>query len=419
MHDAGLQTKNMIPVGANRQKSYRRALKRGLTVVVAVLIFGLGFMTGQGNLSFGTGPGLGQSRSAGLPATLNYGDVTQVYRSLKDNYDGQLDASKLEDGMKAGLASATGDPYTVFFTAAQAKQFNDQLNNSFSGIGAELGKDGEGNIMVVAPINGFPADKAGLKAKDIISTINNTPTTGMSIDDAVSKIRGKKGTEVTLKIIRDKSQVLSLTITRDDIKLPSVKSKMLDNRIGYVQISTFAEDTSSLMRQAANTFAAADAKGVILDLRDNPGGLLDSAVDVSSLWLPQGQTVLQEKRGGVVIDTYTSTSRGKAALSGVPTVVLVNSGSASASEITAGALHDNKAAIVIGSKSYGKGSVQQIVKFADGSELKVTVARWYRPNGQNIDKKGITPDHEVLLSDSDAAAGQDTQLQAAQEYLNR
>jgi carboxyl-terminal processing protease len=187
--------------------------------------------------------------------------------------------------------------------------------------------------------------------------------------------------------------------------------------IGYIRISTFADDTSSLIIKAADDLKAQNVKGIVLDLRNNPGGLLSAAVTVSSQWLPDGTTVLQEKRGSTVVQTYQSS--GDSPLHGMPTVVLVNEGSASASEITAGALHDNKAATIIGTKSFGKGVVQQLINLKDGSELKVTVASWYRPNGQNINKKGITPDQIVQPAKDDTIAGNDAQKSAAIDYLEK
>jgi carboxyl-terminal processing protease len=383
-------------------------------VLVLVVVFMAGVNIGDGqinvNLPWGTKP-----VTKGLPNKLDYSSVNQVYQSLKQNYDGQLSQSQLLDGLKHGLATATKDPYTVYFTSQEAKDFNNQLNNSFSGIGAQLGQDSDGNLEVIAPIDGLPADKAGLKAQDIITSINGTTTSGMSVDDAVNKIRGPKGSKVKLQVIRDKTQPLSFTITRDDITVPSVKTKTLPGNIGYIQISTFADDTVNLAQKAADQFKQDNVKGIVLDLRDDPGGLLDAAVHVSSLWLPQGQKILDEKRGTTVVDS--NAALGGDELHGIPTVVLIDAGSASASEITAGALHDNHAAYLIGQKSYGKGVVQQLINFGDGSQLKVTVASWYRPDGQNINHRGITPDQTVKLTDADAKAGNDTQLQAAETYL--
>lgn len=391
-----------------------KVLRSGVNVIILLAIFILGVNIGNGRIDFRDHK---PAVSSNLPTKLDYSGVDQVYKALKDNYDGKLTQSQLEDGLKHGLATATNDPYTTYFTTKEAKDFSDQLNNSFSGIGAQLGQDSDKNLQVIAPIANLPADKAGVKAKDIITDINGVSTSGLSIEDAVGKIRGKAGTSVTLKIVRDKAEVLSFKIVRADINLPSVTTKTLDGNIGYIQISTFANDTSKLTEEAANKFKAAGVKGIILDLRNDPGGLLDAAVNVSSEWLPQGANVLQEKTGNTVVQSYTAL--GGNALEGTPTVVLINDGSASASEITAGALHDNKAAYLIGVKSYGKGVVQQLINFRDGSQLKVTVASWYRPNGQNINHKGISPDKEVKISDADAKAGIDTQLQAAQAYLTK
>lgn len=379
--------------------------------VIGVAIFALGVFVGQGNISFTSHRSPLNSQ---LPNKLDYSSVDDVYKTLKENYAGKVTASQLEDGLKEGLANATNDPYTEYFTAKEAEQFSNQLNNTFSGIGAELGKDTSDNLIVVSPIKGFPAAKAGLRAKDVITSINGTTTQGMSIDKAVSLVRGKKGTKVTLQVVRAGKQ-LSFTIVRQNIQLPSVTSEVLPENIGYIQISTFGDDTAELVNKAATKFQQAHVKGVVLDLRGNPGGLLSAAVSVSSQWLPENTLILQEKRGSTVVDQYES--QGEHHLIGVPTVVLLNAGSASASEITAGALHDNKAAYIIGEKSFGKGVVQQLINFKDGSQLKVTVASWYRPNGQNINKKGIEPDQKVVLSDSDYQKGNDVQKAAALNYL--
>lgn len=394
-----------------------------LVLLMIALAFGIGHASGTGRLHLGSSQNY--KSVSGLPDNLDYSSVESLYDTIRTNYDGKLTSNQVLGGLKKGLAESTGDPYTEYFSAAKATEFTQQLNNSFSGIGAELGKDKDDNLIIVAPIAGFPADKAGLKPQDIVGTINGASTTNMSIDGAVSKIRGTKGTKVTLQVVRDHSQSLAFTITRDTIKIDSVKSKILDNSIGYVSISSFADDTSDLMQKAAVEFKDNNVKGVILDLRGNPGGLLDASVAVSGQWLPSGKTILQEKRGGkVVVKTYTST--GPASLQGIPTVVLLDKGSASASEITAGALHDNGAARLIGEKSYGKGVVQQTLCVqgyrtksggCSADMLKVTVASWYRPNGQNINHQGINPDQTVKLDEIAAKAGNDNQKQAAIEYL--
>ncbi len=392
----------------------RTIFKSLVNIVILVAIFVAGIGVGDGRITLGLKKHF-HPVSSGLPKKLDYSSVNEVYQTLKDNYDGKVSEGQLLDGLKHGLATATKDPYTVFFTAKEAKDFNDQLNNSFSGIGAQLGQDKDGNIEIIAPIDDLPAAKAGILAKDIVASINGESTSGLTTDEAVTKIRGSKGTKVTLKIVRNKKEVIDITIVRDDIILPSVKTKTLDGNIGYIQISTFANDTSDLTQKAAKKFKDANVKGIVLDLRNDPGGLLDAAVNVSSLWLPAGQSILQEKRGTEVVNSYKAL--GGDVLRGIPTVILENEGSASASEIATGALHDNKAAYVIGTKSYGKGVVQQLINFNDGSQLKVTIASWYRPDGENINHKGITPDKVVKVSDDDVKAGNDTQLKAAQDYL--
>ncbi len=388
--------------------------KRAIGLLVVLVVFVFGVMIGDGRIPLPDIGGIDESAAVKVTNQVNYSSVNEVIKSLKDNYDGTLTNQQLIDGLKHGVAAAPKDPYTVYFTAAEAKSFNDELNNAFSGIGAELGQDSDGNLQIIAPIAGTPAAQAGLKAQDLIASINGTTTSGMSVDDAVSKIRGKAGTKVTLQVVRDKSQALTFTITRQNITVPSTTTKTLPGNIGYMQISTFADDTADLTQKAADQFASAHVKGIILDLRNNPGGLLTAAEHLSSLWLPQGKTILQEKRGTQVIETDRAT--GGDEFHGIPTVVLINAGSASASEITAGALHDNNAAYLIGEKSYGKGVVQQLINFGDGSQLKVTVASWYRPDGQNINHKGVTPD-KTVKQPSTATSDNDPQLQAAEAYL--
>lgn len=381
-------------------------------VVVIVTVFSAGVGVGNGNLQFGA---LQNTENKELPANLDYASVESLYDALKANYDGDLDQRKLLDGIKTGLAEASGDPYTVYMNAEDAEEFNKQLNGTFSGIGAELGQDADKNLIIVSPIAGFPAAKAGLRSKDIIVEIDGKSTSGLNISEAVTKIRGPKGTDVKLRIIRSKTEDLNFKITRQDIKIPSVKYEVLAGNIGYLQITQFSEDTGELAQEAANEFKAKGVKGVVVDLRGNPGGLLSSSVEVSSLWLPKGATVLQEKRGGLVISTEVA--NGNNILEGMPTAILVNEGSASASEIMAGALKDHKAATLYGAKSYGKGSVQQIQRLSGGGELKVTIARWYRPSGDNIDKKGISPDKEVKMSDDDYKNNRDPQKDAAINFI--
>lgn len=393
-----------------QHKVWRWFISGFLAILIIASVFCVGYKFGNGSWSLGFGYRTTTANKA-LPDNLDFTSVNEVYQALKQKYDGQLDINKLMDGLKKGLVEAAGDPYTTYLDATEAKSFNEQLSGSFTGIGAELGKQGN-NIVVISPIAGFPAAKAGLKAQDIIVSINGQDATGFNIDEAVQRIRGDKGTKVKLTIIRNNTDKLNFTITRDVITIPSVTTKILAGNIGYIQISRFAEDTASLTNDAAKDFKAKNVKGIILDLRNDPGGYLDAAVSVSNEWLKNGQLILQEKRDNKVIQSYTA--EGDGPLVGIPTIILINEGSASASEITAGALKDDGVGKILGVISFGKGSVQEVSNFSGGDILKVTVARWYTPSGKNIDKEGIKPNIKVVLTDADINAGKDTQLLAAQ-----
>lgn len=404
------------PITAAPKKPRSNKVKYAVTAVVAGGIFVFGVMVGNGRVPIGPDAVFQKSVSKNLPADLDYSSVEQMYDKLRQSYDGQLDANKLLDGLKGGLAKATGDPYTEFLNVEEAKQFDEELNGTFSGIGAELSKD-KNAIIVVSPIAGFPAEKAGLKSKDVIVEIDGQSAYDLNLTEAVNKIRGPEGTKVKLKVMRNGTQELNLEITREKITIPSVTSEVVNGNIGIIKISRFSDDTAQLTREAAQKFKDQNVKGVVLDVRGNPGGLLDAAVDVSSVWLPAGKTVLQEKRDGVVVRTFSA--KGTPILEGVPTVVLIDEGSASASEITAGALKDNNAATLIGQKSFGKGSVQQLERLPDGSVLKVTIARWYTPAGKNIDKEGIEPNQKVERTDEDFKNNRDPQKDAAVQALNK
>ena len=410
-----------MKVFKKKAKPLARSTVTIIVVVLAGVIFASGIAVGRSGLHYRNQKA--ESVNKTLPAHLDYSSVDQVYAQLKQNFDGKLDQTKLLDGIKEGLVKAAGDPYTEYFDTAGAKDFQDQLDGSFSGIGAELGSQNNA-IVIVSPIAGFPAEKAGLKPQDIIAEIDGKSTADMTVSEAVSKIRGEKGTTVKLTVIRG-NQPVKVEVTRDTITLPSVKSSMLDGNICYIQISRFGDDTVDLATKAAQDCKDKNGTGVVLDMRGNPGGLLDAAVGLSSLWLPEGKTILQEKRDGQVQRTYTAT--GNSILKGMKTVALINEGSASASEITAGALKDNGAAELVGQKSFGKGSVQSLLNLGssllgkDTKEglLKVTIARWYTPAGKNIDKAGIEPDVKVAITDDDTKAGRDPQKDKALELVKQ
>lgn len=392
-----------------------KKLSKILLVVIAVSgIFALGWLTGNGKLSIRSRPNLG-SVSSGLPGNLDYSSVEQLYDLLRERFDGELDANALQDGVKRGLVEATGDPYTEYLTPKEAKEFREDLNGSFTGIGAQLGKNDKGNVVIISPIDGFPAKKADLRPNDIIAEVDGQDASRWSVEQARDKIRGPKGSTVKLRIIRG-SQDLNFEITREEITIPSVESKMLSGNTGYIKITQFGDDTVRLAQDAARQLKSQNATSMILDLRGNPGGNLDGAVDVSSMWLKNDSVILEEKRDNKVIKTYKA--RGDAVLNGMPTVVLIDEGSASASEIVAAALRDNKAATLLGAKSFGKGSVQLIENLQNGGALKVTIAKWYTPNGQNIHKEGITPDKKIERTEDDFKNNRDPQLDEAIKHLN-
>lgn len=391
----------------------RRFSKFLFFLLLAGLVFGSGLAIGRGNLQIN---GLSKPILTKQPAALDYSSVDQVYGLLKKDFDGTLKPNELIDGLKTGLVNAAGDPYTEYFNPKDAKILNDALAGSFTGVGAELGTNEAGNIVIVSPLSGYPADKAGLQPKDIIAAINANSTAGFSIDQTVQKIRGPAGTKVTLTIVRGSAAAFDVTIIRTEIKLPSVESS-IKGSIGYLKISQFTTDTVGLAQKAVDDFKSKGVKGVVLDLRGDPGGYLSGAVNISSFWLKSGQSVVQERRGDYVLSTQYAS--GNNPLQGMPLIVLINGGSASASEIAAGALRDNNVATLVGEKSFGKGSVQQVETLADGSELKVTIAHWYTPAGKNIDKQGITPDVVIVISDADRKAGRDPQKDKAYQLLNQ
>jgi carboxyl-terminal processing protease len=347
---------------------------------------------------------------------LDFNDLNTTYDLLKRKFDGSVDSTKAMEGARAGIISSVGDPYTTYLDPAAAKALNDQLSGTLSGIGAEIAIKNK-KLTVVAPIAESPAAKAGLQAGDYIGLIDGKDTSEYTLDEAVGKIRGDKGTKVKLTIVRGNGEPKELTITRDTITVPSVKWSMKADNIGYIQVSDFGTDTSEKINQAATELKQQGAKGIILDVRNNPGGYVDAAVNVISQFTPAGKTAVEERHGGKTVEKLQTTDGGL--LVGLPTVVLINGGSASASEITAGALRDNNGAKLIGEKSFGKGSVQEITKLANGSEIKITVAHWFTPSGKGIDKVGISPDIEIKMTADDVNAGRDPQLDRAIQELQK
>ncbi len=388
---------------------------RWRTIIFAFAIFVVGVLAGLNLDNDSIKNQFQDTAQSNLPSELNYESVDEVYRTLREKYDGDLTLDEIMNGLKQGLARATDDPYTEYLDEAASETFQNDLDGTFSGIGAELGRD-EDAIIIVAPLSGYPAEEVGLRSQDIIVEIDGASARGLSITEAVEKIRGPVGEDVTLTVVRDFER-REFTITREDISIPSVEYEVIDGNIGYIKVSRFGEDTVGLVRKALNDFTTLPVDGIVLDMRNNPGGLLTASVELSDLWLPAGSVVLEQRSGNEVDRTFES--RNGAIVNDIPTVVLINGGSASASEIVAGALQDNGVATVIGETSFGKGSVQQLNELRSGGTLKVTVARWYTPNGLNIDKEGIKPDKVVERTEEDFLEDRDPQLEAAQEFFRQ
>jgi len=350
-------------------------------------------------------PSLGLKVEAG---TLDLSSVQQSYRNLKANFDGELDQKKLVEGASRGLVEAVGDPYTVYMNKAEVDEFNKDLSGNIGGgIGAEIGLR-DNAPTVLRTLKDTPAAKSGLMAGDVIIGINDEESTTWTVDETVKRIRGEVGTTVKVAVLRD-NQSKEFTITRASISNPSVESKVEDG-VGILTISRFDESTASTARRAAQDFKSQNVSKIILDLRGNGGGYLTAAQDVAGLWL-RDKVVVAERTNGKVTEELRSGK--EPLLEGIPTVVLVNAGSASASEIVAGALQDHGAAKLVGEKTFGKGSVQKIAPLTEGAVLKVTIAKWYTPKGKNITKEGIMPDKKVDLTRDDANAGRDPQMEAA------
>lgn len=383
------------------------------TVLITVLLVGLlGFSLGA-NFD-GVGTGRYSSVNEDLPEQLNYAQVDEVYDALREKYAGELTEEELMEGLKKGLAEATGDSFTQYLDADSARELDESLDGQFGGIGAEIGER-DGDLVVIAPISGTPADEAGLQSQDVIAEIDGQSTADLSVGEAVSKIRGEEGTQVVLTIIRGDDSPEEVEITRGQIEVPSVESEMLDGNVGYIELIRFGTDTTNDFRVAANSLLDDGAEKIVLDVRSNPGGFLEVAVDVASEFLNSGDLVVEERRSEEV--KSSKRARGNGLLSGVPTVVLINEGSASASEIIAGALRDNGVAELVGMQTFGKGSVQELVELSGGSVLRVTIANWYTPDGVNIEEEGVEPDYEVELDIDDIEAGDDPQLDRALELL--
>ncbi len=333
----------------------------------------------------------------------------------QDFYKTPLDSDTLVNGSVSGMLEALGDPHTTFVDARRAEIIRSNMQGSFEGIGATISMR-EGRLTIVSVIKGSPAERAGLRPEDIILQVDGTVIQNMDVTDAVMLIRGPKGTQVKLLILRGTQEPFTVEITRDTIRIPFVEARMIEGtKIGYIRLNEFGAPASSEIAAAWREMSAQNPTGLILDLRNNPGGYLPAAVEVASQFLPANQIVLVVKGKKGNTDTYRAKSGGVATQ--IPLVVLIDKGSASASEIVAAALKDHERATLIGTRTFGKGSVQQVYTLSDKSQLNVSVARFFSPGGHEIEKVGVTPHLIVEMTEEDVEARRDPQLDAAIKFL--
>lgn len=424
-----MEERKRIQIPVEREsRSGRWALGLLLALLLAVSTFASGIQVGSGND--------GRNYSAGLynfffsneaPSEVGKPDLTEFWRVwelLEENYVAASSSQVISteeriQGAIDGLVDVYGDPYTVYLPPVEAGQFEENVSGEFSGVGMEVGIR-DSLVTIIAPLPGTPAESAGLLAGDVIVRIDDKSTEDMRIDQAVKLIRGEKGTTVELTIFREgEVEFQTIPVVRDTIEIPTVRTSVEDG-VFYIALHSFNAISEEKMRDALTEYIESGTNKLIVDVRGNPGGFLQSAVAVASYFLPSGKVVVSQE-SGVEREEKLFRSRSRSQTSPFNPenlVVLVDNGSASASEILAGALQDHGAATVIGSQTFGKGSVQQLLDLDDGSSLKVTVARWLTPNGTSISDGGLTPDIVISRTPQQRLEGADPQLEAATKFLN-
>jgi len=401
------------------QKSYRFYL----FILVAVVSFALGWELSR--FGFFSSSVVKIDNKAGTSANssvqtkdgVDMGLFWKIWGEVDNKYvdENALKSDAMVYGAIKGMVNALQDPYTVFMTPEESVQFNESLEGTLEGIGAELTvKDKK--LTIVSPLRKSPAEKAGLLSGDVIYKIDGKRADDMSLVDAITKIRGKKGTTVTLSIIRSNlEKPFDVTIVRDSIDVESVTEEKLKNGIVYLSVNQFNDKTNDEFGKYISDLILNEPKGLIIDLRYNGGGYLDIAVQLLSYLLPKDTSAVIIKERGKKDDTlYTN---GNPKLLNAPLVIIVNDSSASASEIMAGAIQDHKRGVILGTKTFGKGSVQEVEKFSDGSSLRVTIAKWFTPNNRSINHEGLTPDIFVDIKDEDIKNAYDRQKEEAIKYL--
>lgn len=359
------------------------------------------------------------NKTPNFETTADFTPFWKAWNLLKEKsiYSDKLTDQNLVWGAIKGLASTTGDPYTTFFSPEDNKLFKDEIKGSFGGIGAEVGMKDK-VLTIIAPLKDTPAWKAGIKSGDKILKIDKTATNDLSVDEAINIMRGEKGTTVILTILREgESATREIKIVRDTIAIPTIETENLPGGISVIKFYSFSENSDNLFANALNEFIKSGNHKLILDLRGNPGGYLEVAVNIASWFVDEGKVIVSEDFGGIHKAQYYRSHGPRLFNDKLQFVVLVDGGSASASEILAGALREHKIATLVGEKTFGKGSVQELVDVTSDTSLKVTVAKWLTPNGISISQAGLEPDIKVPFTVKDFEAKKDPQMDKAVEIL--
>lgn len=359
------------------------------------------------------------NRDTEVGINADFSKFWKVWNTIDKKYPdaSKIDAENRVNGAISGLVGSLNDPYSVYFNADETKSFKEDIAGNFGGIGAEVGKRNK-ILTVISPLKGTPAYKAGLKAGDKILKIDKKDTSDLTIEEAVKLMRGEKGTTVSLTIYHDGDKIpKEIKIVRDIIEVPTLDTEMRSDGIFVIKLYSFTENSASLFRDAVKKFSEAKTDKLVLDLRGNPGGYLDSAVDMASWFLPNGKPVVIEDSGNK-FKKSTYRSKGYDVFTDkLKFVILIDEGSASASEILAGAMQDYKLAKLVGAQSFGKGSVQEVVDITPETILKITVAKWLTPNGTSISEKGLTPDYKIEITEKEITNKKDPQMNKAIELL--
>lgn len=399
-------------------KKYSKLIKFVSIMLVLIGVYFIGYGIGHKNLLVETG---GKTKiihtDVGKSNDVDFAIFWDAWNIIKSKFiNKNLDYQKMVYGAISGMLESLDDPYTIFMNPEETKMLSEDLEGSFGGIGVEISAK-DGYLIIISPLDGSPAQEAGIKPKDLILKINGVDVGDYTYTEAINKIRGEKGTEVTLSLLHDgDSEAQDVKVKRDIISVNSVKWEEKKKGIMYVRISQFGEDTFDKFNQAIDEMQSKNINKIIVDVRNNPGGYLNSSVDISSLFIPDGVVVWEEDRNSQKQELKTSRIQ---RLKGAELIVLVNDGSASASEIFAGAIQDTKIGILVGEKTFGKGSVQNLEQLPDGSQVKVTIAKWLTPDQRAIDEEGINPDIEIEMDTEKIGTDEDIQLQKAIEELSK